>query len=111
MDTQRRTDDPEQLERHSLPGTNMAGKGPADECEASMKDMPLDLPTFGFVVMTRAILGVGLGLLIAGRLSDQQRRAVGRALVAVGVATTIPAAFAVFGRRERKAFAPPPATA
>jgi len=24
----------EQLEHHSLPGTNMAGKGPGDECEA-----------------------------------------------------------------------------
>jgi hypothetical protein len=23
----------EQLEHHSLPGTNMAGKGPAEECE------------------------------------------------------------------------------
>jgi hypothetical protein len=23
----------EQLEEHSLPGTNMAGKGPDDECE------------------------------------------------------------------------------
>ncbi len=100
MDEQRRTDNPEQLEHHSLPGTNMAGKGPADECATRLSTMPLDLPTFGFVVMTRAILGVGLGLLIAGRLSDEQRRAVGLALVGVGIATTIPAAFAVFGRHE-----------
>jgi len=28
-----RPKDEEQLEHHSLPGTNMAGKGPADECE------------------------------------------------------------------------------
>ena len=33
MDTQRPKDE-EQLEEHSLPGTNMAGKGPEDECES-----------------------------------------------------------------------------
>jgi hypothetical protein len=34
MDNQRRAADEKKLERHSLPGTNMAGKGPEDECES-----------------------------------------------------------------------------
>jgi hypothetical protein len=65
-----------------------------------MKQLALNLPTFGFVVMTRALLGVGVGLLVAERLSPEQRRAVGLTLVLVGVATTIPAAIAVLGGIE-----------
>ena len=65
-----------------------------------MKQLALNLPTFGFVVMTRALLGVGVGLLVSERLSPEQRRAVGLTLVLVGVATTIPAAIAVLGGME-----------
>jgi len=64
-----------------------------------MKTMMLTLPTFAFVVGTRAALGFGLGLLLADRVPESRRRTVGLALVAIGVATTIPAAMSVFGRR------------
>jgi hypothetical protein len=57
-----------------------------------MRNVTLALPTLGFVVSTRAALAAGLGLLLTGRLSAAQRRAVGVALVAFGAATTIPAA-------------------
>jgi hypothetical protein len=70
-----------------------------------MKNIDLNLPTFGFVVMTRALLGMGIGLLVANRLSPEQRRAVGLTLVGVGAATTIPAALAVFGSKTQKALA------
>ena len=70
-----------------------------------MKTVNVNVPTLGFVVMTRALLGVGIGLLLSGRLSDEQRRAVGITLIAVGAATTIPAAFALFGSDARKALA------
>jgi hypothetical protein len=56
---------------------------------------------FGFVVATRALLGAGIGLLLADRLRRRRRRQIGSALVAVGLLTTIPAAFAVFGAREK----------
>jgi hypothetical protein len=36
------------------------------------------------------MLGAGLGLLLSGKLSNEQRRAVGWTLVAVGAITTIP---------------------
>jgi hypothetical protein len=38
MDDDRREKKLEQLEEHSLPGTNMAGKGPADECDSHAAD-------------------------------------------------------------------------
>ena len=60
-----------------------------------MKEVTLPLPMFGFVLVTRAALAAGIGLLIAGRLSPERRRAVGTALVAIGVATTFPAALSV----------------
>jgi len=61
----------------------------------------LNLPTLGFVVMTRAMLGVGIGLLLSERLSAEQRRAVGFTLFMVGAATTIPAALAILGSERR----------
>jgi hypothetical protein len=70
-----------------------------------MRSVTLPLPVFGFVIATRAALGAGVGLLLAGRLSAQQRRAVGLALVGLGVGTTIPAALqisrGISRRRER----------
>jgi hypothetical protein len=60
-----------------------------------MKRLDLNLPTFAFVVATRAALGVGIGLLLAGRVPEQRRRTVGRLLVALGATTTIPAVIAL----------------
>ena len=70
-----------------------------------MRNVVMARPTLGFIVATRAALGVGVGLLIADRLSDSQRRRAGRALVAIGALTTIPAAvLALRGlRRGRRA--------
>jgi hypothetical protein len=50
-----------------------------------------------FVVGTRVALAFGAGLLVAGRIPEQRRRAIALALIAFGAATTIPAARAVFG--------------
>ncbi len=60
-----------------------------------MKNVLLNLPTFGFIVSTRAALGVGIGLLLSERLPARRRRAIGTTLIAVGAATTIPAAISV----------------
>jgi hypothetical protein len=62
-----------------------------------MKKVDLTLPEFGFVVATRAALGVGIGLLAAGGLRPGKRRTVGWTLVTLGALTTIPALMAVFG--------------
>lgn len=61
----------------------------------------LPLPELALVAGTRGLLGAGLGLLLAERVNADQRRAVGWALVAIGVVTTIPLALMVFNRRKR----------
>ncbi len=61
----------------------------------------LPLPELALLVGTRGLLGAGLGLLLAERVNADQRRAVGWALVTIGVVTTIPLALMVFNRRKR----------
>jgi hypothetical protein len=67
-----------------------------------MKTLALNLPTFGFVVATRAMLGVGIGLLLSLRLPAERRRAIGLTLVAIGAATTVPAIAAVLRARDQQ---------
>ena len=57
----------------------------------------LNLSDIILIAMTRGMLGAGIGLLAAGKLSNDQRRAVGRTLVIVGAVTTIPLVWRVFG--------------
>ena len=63
-----------------------------------MKTLTLKVPMFGFIVGTRAALAFGAGLLLAGRIPEARRRRIGLTLVALGAATTIPAARAVLGQ-------------
>ena len=65
-----------------------------------MDNVVLNFPTFGFVVATRAMLGVGIGLLIAEKIPADRRRVIGMTLVGIGAATTIPAAIAVARSRR-----------
>jgi hypothetical protein len=58
--------------------------------EHPMKRTPLSIPEIGFIGGTRAAFGAGVALLLADRLNDDQRRAVGWTLLAVGALTTIP---------------------
>ena len=62
-----------------------------------MRNLTLSLPTFGFVVGTRAALAFGVALLVSERIPAPQRRALGYTLVAFGAATTVPAARSVIG--------------
>jgi hypothetical protein len=59
----------------------------------------VSLPEIGLVAGTRGALGAGIGLLLASKLDEGQRKAIGWTLVAVGVATTIPLAFEVLSHR------------
>ena len=64
-----------------------------------MKETRISLPELFLVASTRAILGVGAGLLLSDRLSDDKRKAAGWALFLVGAITTVPLALEVFGGR------------
>jgi len=63
-----------------------------------MRQLNLSLPELGLVAMTRAAAGVGIGLLLAGRLSSELRRGLGWGLLALGAATTVPLAADILGR-------------
>src|SRR5947207_2393953 len=63
-----------------------------------MKERTITLPELMLVAATRAALGAGLGLLLADRLNEAERRAVGWTLFLVGALTTIPLAMEVLGR-------------
>lgn len=63
-----------------------------------MRETRITLPELALVAGTRAALGAGLGLLLADRLSADQRRAVGWTLVLIGAISTIPLAVDVLGK-------------
>jgi len=62
--------------------------------------MKVTVPELALIAGTRGMLGAGIGLLAAGKLTHDQRRAVGKTLLAVGLVTTIPLLLEVFHRRE-----------
>jgi enoyl-CoA hydratase/carnithine racemase len=62
-----------------------------------MKTLDMKLPHVALFAITRIALGAGAGLLLAGRLSQAQRQAIGVTLVAVGLITTVPFAVQIFG--------------
>jgi hypothetical protein len=63
-----------------------------------MRKLVLTIPEVAFIAATRGALGFGAGLLLSDKLDDSRRRAVGFSLVALGIATTIPAARKLFVR-------------
>jgi hypothetical protein len=66
---------------------------------AQLPEVTLPLPVLMGIVATRAMLGVGIGLLLADKLGAR-RRPLGAALVTVGAITTIPAVMALMQARR-----------
>jgi hypothetical protein len=64
-----------------------------------MKLENMTLRQLALIAGTRGMLGAGIGLLAAGRLSDTKRRTVGRTLMLIGGLSTIPLARRVFGHK------------
>jgi hypothetical protein len=65
-----------------------------------MQERRLTLPEIMLIGGTRVALGTGIGLLLAERLSDDQRRGAGWALLAVGALSSIPLVMSVLGKRN-----------
>ena len=65
-----------------------------------MKTAALTLPEIGLIAATRGMLGAGIALLVGDRLPEEQRKAVGWTLLAVGIVTTIPLLMNVLGKRR-----------
>jgi len=64
----------------------------------ALTERTFTIPEIMLIAGTRVALGVGVGLLISGRLNEDQRKAAGWALLAVGVVTTIPILRGVLGK-------------
>ncbi|HYU78779.1 MAG TPA: hypothetical protein VEK56_07325 [Vicinamibacterales bacterium] len=78
-----------------------------------MKTIQLELPTFMFIIGTRAALAAGVALLLSPKIPLSRRRTIGSILTAIGATTTIPAARTVFkqvraNRNELESEAPMP---
>lgn len=59
----------------------------------------LTLPEIGLIAGTRGLAGAGLALILADKLTPEQRKTIGWTLFAVGALSTIPLVLQVFGRR------------
>jgi hypothetical protein len=62
--------------------------------------MKLTRSELAFIVVTRAFLGAGIALFFADQLSAEKRKAVGATFALVGLVTTIPTLWAIFGKCE-----------
>ena len=65
-----------------------------------MRKAELTLPEIALIAGTRGMLGAGAGLLLADRLNDDQRKAIGWTLLIIGAISTIPLAIEVLGKRQ-----------
>ena len=61
-----------------------------------MRETRLSLPILGLIAATRGMLGVGIGLLLSGKLSRDRRVAAGVTLATIGALSTIPLMIRVF---------------
>lgn len=66
----------------------------------TMIERKLTIAEILLIAGTRVILGAGIGLLLSGRLNEDQRKAAGLGLVLVGGLTTIPLAINVMSKND-----------
>jgi hypothetical protein len=64
-----------------------------------MREHRLTTPELLYVGVTRGMIGLGAGLLLAGRLVPRHRRALGAALLGAGALSTLPIAMRVLRGR------------
>ena len=65
-----------------------------------MKKAELTLSEIALIAGTRGMIGAGAGLLLADKLNDDQRRAMGWTLLIIGAIITIPLAIGVLSKRQ-----------
>jgi hypothetical protein len=65
-----------------------------------MKQHEVTVARIGLIAGTRAMLGAGIAFLLSEKLSNEQRRAIGWTLFAIGALTTIPLALQLLGEDD-----------
>ena len=61
------------------------------------------VPEIAIIAATRGAIGFGAGLLLAEKFKHQRRKILGWTLFLSGLASTIPIALHVFGKKEASA--------
>jgi len=64
------------------------------------KTRSLTIPELMLIAATRGAIGFGAGLLLANKFRRGQRKTLGWSLFLSGLASTIPIAMHVFGKKE-----------
>jgi hypothetical protein len=65
-----------------------------------MKTSDLTMPEVGLIAATRGMLGAGIALLLADKLNEDQRKAIGWTLFVMGATSTVPLAIDVLSKRH-----------
>ena len=60
----------------------------------------LTIPQIAIIAATRGAIGFGAGLLLADKFQQAKRKTLGWSLFLTGLATTIPIAMHIFGKKE-----------
>lgn len=58
----------------------------------------IPIPTLAALAATRGMIGAGLGLLLAKKVPEPQRRMLGWTLFGIGAASTVPLGYLAFRR-------------
>jgi gas vesicle protein len=61
------------------------------------------LPEIALIAITRGAIGFGAGLLLADKFKKELRKALGWSLFLTGVASTVPIAMHVLGKKKQRA--------
>jgi hypothetical protein len=64
------------------------------------------VPEIALIAVTRGAIGFGAGLLLAEKFERHHRKVVGWTLFLSGLASTVPIALLVFGKKEASAHQP-----
>jgi hypothetical protein len=65
-----------------------------------MVERVVSLPEIALIAATRTAIGAGIGLLLGNRLSEEQSKAAGWALLIAGTALSIPIGIEVMGKKS-----------
>ena len=61
------------------------------------------VPELALIAATRGVIGFGVGLLLADKFKSERRKVLGWSLFLSGLASTIPIAMRVFGKKQASA--------
>lgn len=67
-----------------------------------MKERSFTMPEIELIAVTRVLLGLGLGLLLAEKVNGPRRKDTGWALLTVGGLSTIPILLNIWSKRSRQ---------